>query len=186
MFFIDGFNKTYNYQINNNFSLIYQYIDGSFGSFYYLPEDASEEMINNMPNIDTNIEDESNYGLIRENDRFNMFVSNSIKYVSEDLLLHPLAQVGDGFYNIFTIPESKGGTRWPLLRFLIKDMDTAELVNEFNDKKSGNVSLCRVELRERYQSGRDMQEIATAFNNSGERDQSWLKKQENTKKDGEQ
>ena len=35
MFFIDGFNKTYNYQINNNFSLIYQYIDGSFGSFYY-------------------------------------------------------------------------------------------------------------------------------------------------------
>ena len=68
----------------------------------------------------------------------------------------------------------------------IKDMDTAELVNEFNDKKSGNVSLCRVELRERYQSGRDMQEIATAFNNSGERDQSWLKKQENTKKDGEQ
>jgi len=68
----------------------------------------------------------------------------------------------------------------------IKDMDTAELVNEFNDKKSGNVSLCRVELRERYQSGRDMQEIATAFNNSGERDQSWLKKQENTKNDGEQ
>ena len=68
----------------------------------------------------------------------------------------------------------------------IKEMDTAELVNEFNDKKSGNVSLCRVELRERYQSGRDMQEIATAFNNSGERDQSWLKKQENTKKDGEQ
>ena len=68
----------------------------------------------------------------------------------------------------------------------IKGMDTAELVNEFNDKKSGNVSLCRVELRERYQSGRDMQEIATAFNNSGERDQSWLKKQESTKKDGEQ
>ena len=68
----------------------------------------------------------------------------------------------------------------------IKDMDTAELVNEFNDKKSGNVSLCRVELRERYQSGRDMQEIATAFNNSGERDQSWLKKQEKRQKDGEQ
>ena len=68
----------------------------------------------------------------------------------------------------------------------IKDMDTAELVNEFNDKKSGNVSLCRVELRERYQAGRDMQEIAEAFNNSGEKDQTWLKKQKKTQKDGEQ
>ena len=109
-----------------------------FGSFYYLPEDASEEMINNMPNIDTNIEDESNYGLIRENDRFNMFVSNSIKYVSEDLLLHPLAQVGDGFYNIFTIPESKGGTRWPLLRFLIKDMDTGDFFTDADNKHLKN------------------------------------------------
>ena len=68
----------------------------------------------------------------------------------------------------------------------IKDMDTAELVNEFNDKKSGNVSLCRVELRERYQAGRDMQEIAEAFNKSGEKDQTWLKKQEKTQKNGEQ
>ena len=68
----------------------------------------------------------------------------------------------------------------------IKNMETKDLIAEFQDRKSGNVSLCRVELRERYQSGRDMREIATAFNNSGERDQSWLKKQENTKKDGEQ
>ena len=68
----------------------------------------------------------------------------------------------------------------------IKDMDTAELVNEFNDKKSGNVSLCRVELRERYQAGRDMQEIAEAFNSSGEKDQTWLKKQEKTQRDGEE
>ena len=67
----------------------------------------------------------------------------------------------------------------------IKEMDTAALIVEFQDRKSGNVSLCRVELRERYQAGRDMQEIAEAFNNSGEKDQAWLKKQEKTQKDGE-
>ena len=61
-----------------------------FGVLYYLPEDASPDLINNMPDIDTNIEDETKYGLIKENDRWNMFVVNNIKYASEDLPLHPL------------------------------------------------------------------------------------------------
>jgi hypothetical protein len=68
----------------------------------------------------------------------------------------------------------------------IKNLETNALVAEFQDRKSGNVSLCRIELRERYQAGRDMQEIAEAFNNSGEKDQTWLKKQEKAQKDGEQ
>lgn len=68
----------------------------------------------------------------------------------------------------------------------IKNLETDALIAEFQDRKSGNVSLCRVELRERYQAGRDMQEIAEAFNSSGEKDQTWLKKQEKAQKDGEQ
>ena len=68
----------------------------------------------------------------------------------------------------------------------IKNLETDALIAEFQDRKSGNVSLCRVELRERYLVGKDMQEIAEAFNSSGEKDQTWLKKQEKTQKDGEQ
>ena len=68
----------------------------------------------------------------------------------------------------------------------IKNLVTDALIAEFQDRKSGNVSLCRIELRERYQAGRDMQEIAEAFNSSGEKDQTWLKKQKKTQKDGEQ
>ena len=68
----------------------------------------------------------------------------------------------------------------------IKNLETDALIAEFQNRKSGNVSLCRIELRERYQAGRDMQEIAEAFNNSGEKDQTWLKKQEKAQKDGEQ
>lgn len=68
----------------------------------------------------------------------------------------------------------------------IRNLETNALIAEFQDRKSGNVSLCRLELRERYQAGRDMEEIAEAFNNSGDRDQAWLKKQEKTQKDGEQ
>ena len=105
-----------------------------FGCLYYLPEDASEDMINNMPNIDTNIEDASKYGLIRENDRFNMLVGNNIKFASEDLTLHPLAKVDDGSYDLFTIPETKGGTRWPLLRYLIKDMDNGDFFTDADNK----------------------------------------------------
>jgi len=68
----------------------------------------------------------------------------------------------------------------------IRNLETNALIAEFQDRKSGNVSLCRLELRERYQAGRDMEEIAETFNKSGDRDQSWLKKQEKTQKDGEQ
>ena len=68
----------------------------------------------------------------------------------------------------------------------IRNLETNALIAEFQDRKSGNVSLCRLELRERYQAGRDMEEIADAFNDSGDRDQSWLKKQETLQKDGEQ
>lgn len=68
----------------------------------------------------------------------------------------------------------------------IKNLETDALIAEFQDRKSGNVSLCRVELRERYLAGRDIQEIAEAFNSSGEKDQTWLKKEEKTQKDGEQ
>ena len=68
----------------------------------------------------------------------------------------------------------------------IMDMDTAELVEEFNDKKSGNVSLIRKEMQNRYKEGRDCDIIAEAFNASNERDQQWIKKQEKKEKDGEQ
>ena len=105
-----------------------------FGCLYYLPEDASEDTINNMPNIDTNIEDETKYGLIKENDRWNMFVANNIKYVSEDIPIHPLSKTDDGYHDVFTIPESKGGTRWPLLRWLIQDMDTGLIFTDNENK----------------------------------------------------
>ena len=107
-----------------------------FGTLYYLPQDASEDLINKMPDINTNIEDESKYGLIKENDRWNMFVVNNINCVSEDLPTHPLSKIDDGFHDIFSIPESKGGTRWPLLRFLIQDMDTGEY---FTDEEKTNL-----------------------------------------------
>jgi len=57
----------------------------------------------------------------------------------------------------------------------IKDMETDALIVEFRDKKSGNVALCRKELRERYKAGRDKQIIAGAFYISTKSDQQWMK-----------
>ena len=54
-------------------------------------------------------------------------------------------------------------------------MDTAGLIAEFLDKDSGNVSLIRKELRERYKAGRDRRLIVTAFNNATKSDQQWVK-----------
>ena len=60
----------------------------------------------------------------------------------------------------------------------IRGLDTTTLIEEFKDKQSGNVSLIRQELRERYKSGRDRNEIASAFKDSIASDQQWVLKQE--------
>lgn len=57
----------------------------------------------------------------------------------------------------------------------IKTEDTAELILEFQDKKGGNVSLARKELRERYKAGKDKMMIAQVFNQSTKSDQQWVK-----------
>ena len=57
----------------------------------------------------------------------------------------------------------------------IKEMPTDRLIVEFRDKTSGNVSLARKELRERYKTGRDREFIMPAFNMSTKSDQQWLK-----------
>ena len=59
----------------------------------------------------------------------------------------------------------------------IKALDTDALIAEFQDKKSGNVSLCREELKQRYLAERDKDEIAEAFRNSNKSDQQWVKSQ---------
>ena len=57
-----------------------------------------------------------------------------------------------------------------------KDMSTNELINEFNDRGSGNISLIRQELRHRYKEdlGDDRIKIAAAFRNSTKGDQQWI------------
>lgn len=57
----------------------------------------------------------------------------------------------------------------------IKEMPTDKLIVEFRDKTSGNVSLARKELRERYKTGRDRELIMPAFNSATKSDQQWLK-----------
>lgn len=57
----------------------------------------------------------------------------------------------------------------------IKDMNIDDLIVEFQNKKGGNVSLARKELRERYKAGKDKVKIAAIFNSSTKSDQQWVK-----------
>ncbi len=61
----------------------------------------------------------------------------------------------------------------------LKEMSTDELINEFEDRGSGNVSLIRQELRHRYKDdlGDDRVKIAAVFRNSTRGDQQWLELQ---------
>ena len=67
----------------------------------------------------------------------------------------------------------------------IKALDIDALIEEFKDKKSGNVALIRKELRERYKAGKDKQKIAGIFNVSTKSDQQWVKSQVRKEKYGD-
>ena len=62
----------------------------------------------------------------------------------------------------------------------IKNLSTDELIEEFKDKKSGNVSLIRNEMKSRYKenNGDDRIKITMAFKESSTGDQSWVEHQE--------
>ena len=62
----------------------------------------------------------------------------------------------------------------------IKNLSTDELIEEFKDKKSGNVSLIRNEMKFRYKEnlGDDRLKITMAFKESSVGDQTWVEFQE--------
>lgn len=69
----------------------------------------------------------------------------------------------------------------------IKNLPTDDLLEEFKDKKSGNISLIRNEMKFRYKenTGNDRIKIATAFKNSSPGDQNWIEHQERKELYGE-
>lgn len=62
----------------------------------------------------------------------------------------------------------------------LKEMSTNELINEFEDRSSGNVSLIREELKHRYKEGMgdDRIMIAAVFRKGTKGDQQWLELQQ--------
>ena len=70
----------------------------------------------------------------------------------------------------------------------IKNLSTDDLLEEFKDKKSGNISLIRNEMKFRYKEnvGDDRIKITIAFKESSVGDQSWIEHQERKELYGEQ
>ena len=89
---------------------------------------------------------------------------------------HPLKQTA--FKVLFADKVGKREER-------IKALDIDALIEEFKDKKSGNVALIRKELRERYKAGKDKQKIVSIFNASTKSDQQWVKSQIRKERYGE-
>jgi hypothetical protein len=60
-----------------------------------------------------------------------------------------------------------------------KEMSTSELINEFEGRSSGNISLIRQELKYRYREdfGNDRIRIAEVFGNGTKGDQQWIEMQ---------
>lgn len=110
----------------------YIFLRDYIGTFYYLPNTVSDDIINSIPSIEENIDDVSKYGIIKESDQYNIFITNNIKFCSESISSHPLAEMDDGYSEIFMVPQSRGGGRWPLLKCLLNDIDNGAYFTDEN------------------------------------------------------
>ena len=61
----------------------------------------------------------------------------------------------------------------------LRELSTNELINEFEERRSGNITLIRQELRHRYKEdlGDDRIKITAAFNRATKGDQMWVELQ---------
>ena len=61
----------------------------------------------------------------------------------------------------------------------LKEMSTNELINKFEERQSGNITLIRQELRHRYKEdlGDDRVKITAAFNRATKGDRMWVELQ---------
>lgn len=136
----------------------YEYIIRQVKLFHYKKWDAEElrRCVDLLPNLTK----EELYSLYRSN------------WLKEDKTLKEAV-----FYVLF---KNQIGKR----EFRIKEMITAALIEEFKDKKSGNKSLIRKELRERYKANIDRDLITVAFENSIKSDQQWVKNRIKEKYEG--
>ena len=127
----------------------FEYILKQAKKFYYTKWDEEElrKCVDMLPNLS------------RE-DLFSLYRS---RWLKEDRTFREAI-----FNTLFKNQIGKRETR-------IKEMDTVSLIEEFKDKKSGNVSLIRNELRERYKANKDRPLIVAAFEKSNKSDQQWVK-----------
>ena len=61
----------------------------------------------------------------------------------------------------------------------LRELSTNELINEFEERRTGNITLIRQELRHRYKEnfGDDRIKITAAFNRATKGDQMWVELQ---------
>ncbi len=101
-----------------------------FGTFYYSNDENID--LNSIPSIHENL-NEKEYNLIKENDQYNLFISNNMKWVSENIMPNSKAELDDGFVDILYLKGSDSG-RYMLFKELLFYFDDGNLIYD-NDNK---------------------------------------------------
>ena len=101
-----------------------------FGTFYYSNDDNID--LNSIPSIHENLNEKDN-NLIKENDQYNLFVSNNMKWVSEVHMPSSKAELDDGYVDILYLKGSDSG-RYVLFKELLFYFDNGQLIYD-NDNK---------------------------------------------------
>ena len=101
-----------------------------YGTLYYSNDNNID--LNSIPSIHENL-NENDFNLIKENDQYNLFVANNMKWVSEDHFPSYKAELDDGYVDILYLKGSDSG-KYILFKELLFYFDNGNLIYD-NDNK---------------------------------------------------
>ena len=105
-----------------------------YGNLMILKEDSNVN-INDIPSIKENLSDEfisNNMEVF--NDKFNLFLANNTKFISENNYTNPLSELDDGKNDILFLKNSDSG-KFLLFKELVYYLDDGDMLFSDKDKK---------------------------------------------------
>ena len=105
-----------------------------YGNLMILKEDSNVN-VNDIPSIKENLSDEfisNNMEVF--NDKFNLFLANNTKFISENNYTNPLSELDDGKNDILFLKNSDSG-KYLLFKELVYYLDDGDMLFSDKDKK---------------------------------------------------
>ena len=110
----------------------------NYGCLYYLPSESNLSL-NDIPPLNQELDENA---FVKVNDNWNLFIAANTKFIGEDILTNPKANLCDGYHDLLYLKAADSG-RLKLLQYLLCFMDDGHKMFDNNGNISNGIHYCK-------------------------------------------